>query len=125
MDEYEVIDDRTKTQKVKDWLEETKKKIVNAAKVYWDNRDTTLPATGVILLGLAKMKQQSNRRREFEAEQDRRDRTIYDPSMRKNLRTTRPLTVDELLEVEERNHDGEPIGMILDDMGLLDKRKRR
>lgn len=122
MEEFVTVDDRTKTQRVKDWLEEMKKKITNAAKVYWDNRDTTLPATGVILLGLAKMKQQSNRRREFEAEQDRRDRTIYDPSVRKNFRIKRPLTVDELLEIECRNGDGEPIGMILDDMGLLDKR---
>lgn len=124
MEEFVTVDDRAKTQKVKDWLEDKKRKAKVIVEMYWENRDTTIPATVGVLAIAAKLGKQHNRNKELEEAETRRERAFYDRSLGVYWETRRPLTTAEMLEVEDRKKHGESIGAILDDMGLL-KRKRR
>lgn len=124
MEEFVTVDDRDWKQKLKDKWEDGKRKTKEAAEKLWENREVAIPVAIAALTAVSSMIKGHNRRKELEEAEIRRERAFYDRSLGVYWETRRPLTTNEMLEVEERKKAGESIGAILDDMGLLKKRRR-
>lgn len=72
------------------------------------------------LIGLAR---RYDRKKDLREQQRLREEYIYDRSIGDYWHTRRKLTNGDKLEIERRRRGGESLGDILNDMGLLDKRR--
>lgn len=106
-------------QKIKNKFEDAKTTVKRKGKsaLRWaDKNKEFLLIGGVYLVGTGiKAVQTNNKKREL----DMRTNTIYDPSTGQRYRTRRTMSSSEQLEFECRKRNGEPTGVILDDMNLL------
>lgn len=123
-EEFVTVDNRTWKEKAKDAWETGKRKTKEVMDKAWENRETVVPVLlGVLTIGAGVMKN-ATKYKELEEAETRRERAFYDRSLGVYWETRRPLTTQELLEVEERKAGGENIGAILEDMRLLKKKRR-
>lgn len=115
--------DRTK-EKIKNGSKVVVDKTKAAGKTLYDNKEKIILGVGSTVLLIKTVKEGTDaigltNRTKYERTLNQRRTQYYDPHSRRYFELRRPLRNYEILEIEERSADGEPVGHILDDMGLL------
>lgn len=111
-------------EKTKEVINEGKEKVIDGGKKIYDNRVKILE--GVAFLALLTKGAKSitdnlglSNRTKYEKTVDERRKQYYDPSSRRYFELRREPRQYEIIEIEERRRLGEPVSLILSDMGLL------
>lgn len=100
------------------------KKASELGKKAWDNKEKIgggIAATTATVLLIKKTTDELGitHKTHYERTVDQRRTQYYDPSSRRYLELRREPYQYELIEIEERRRQGEPLALILSDMGLL------
>lgn len=112
-----------KTKKVKDWIEEksatAKQKVM--AKIDWGKQHQEVVVIfGPVLLGsVVELIKIATKHHNISEERALKDRYIYDSSNRHYYEMRRKPKTKEWLQIDQRRENGESLGWILSDMGLL------
>lgn len=115
------MDEEKKTlkEKFEAFSEEAKWKAHRAAEWCRNNKDAVLLFGPVIAGGIIEMIRVTNRNHVLKEEKALKDRYIYDRSTGHYYELKRKPKNSEWLQIEQRKTNGESIGEILYDMGLL------
>lgn len=116
-----VIDNRSFKQKVRDGMHTVGEKAKKVLQVAMDNPEITISVGLTVVCAVSTLVSKVNKAHEIHENELRRTSSFYDRSLNCYWQTKRPLTADEMLEVEARKAAGESIGHILKSMGLLKK----
>lgn len=101
--------------------------VKKAGRYVIDNREkivkttTEVVGTVVVITGAITTVKKAfgGNKTQYERTVDQRKTQYYDPSSRRYYELRREPRYDELIEIDERRAAGEPISLILSDMGLL------
>lgn len=110
--------------KAKDATKTAVDKTKEVGKTLYDNKEKIVLGAGSVVLFIKTVKSGTDalgltNRTKYEKTLDQRKTQYYDPHSRRYYELRRPLRNYEILEIEERSAEGERVGHILDDMGLL------
>lgn len=107
----------------KEWLddksEQAKWKIHCAAEWCKNHKETIIVFGPVIMGGIIEICKISTKRHTVKEEKALKDRYIYDRSTGHYYELKRKPKTSEWLQIEQRKQNGESLGWILNDMGLL------
>lgn len=118
-----VIDNRSKKEKVRDFMVAAKVKVKALGKKVWENKEIVIPAVIATVGGVNNLSGKLNRRKWLREQELRRTRSFYDRSAQCYWETKRPISTKERIEIVRRHREGESYDVILKSMGLL-KRAR-
>lgn len=93
-----------------EWFNENKEFVVTVA----------IPAVIAVVGGANKIAKSVDRKVDLKKEQMLKDRRVYNRSTGSYLALRRKMTAREQVEYERRKKNGEPIALILNEMGLLE-----
>lgn len=93
-------------------------------KKAYDNKEKIVLGVGSMVLLIKTVKEGTDmlgitNRTKYERTYEQRRLQYYDPRSRRYFELRRPLRNYEILEIEDRSANGEYVGHILSDMGLL------
>ena len=118
--------EETPKEKAKNFFKRTYNKGKEVAKKAYDNRETIAKtvvgiAGGVTLVTqtVKTVKNAFGGKTKYEKTVEQRKTQYYDPSSRRYIPLRREPSDYELYEIDRRRATGEPVTMILNDMGLL------
>ena len=111
-------------EKVKNGTKAAAEKTKEVGGKLYDNKEKIVLGAGSVVLFIKTVKSGTDalgitNRTKYEKTLDQRRTQYYDPHSRRYFELRRPLRNYEILEIEERTADGEPVGHVLSDMGLL------
>lgn len=130
----EVKDEEKKESKVDKFVRCTKKgakylgdKSVEYGKKAWKNREKIGTAIAGVTASILLIKKSTDAlgltsKTSYEKTVNQRRYQYYDPSSRRYFELKREPYADEIEEIEYRRRSGEPLVVILSDMGLLKRR---
>lgn len=121
-------DKRTIKEKIdfKLWNLKQDIKIGVSQSVAWFNENkefavtVAIPAAIAVIGGANKIAKSVDRKVDLKKEQMLKDRRVYNRSTGSYLALRRKMTAREQVEYERRKKNGEPIALILNEMGLLE-----
>ena len=121
-------DKRTIKEKInfKLWNLKQDIKIGVSQSVEWFNENkefavtVAIPAAIAVVGGANKIAKSVDRKVDLKKEQMLKDRRVYNRSTGSYLALRRKMTAREQVEYERRKKNGEPIALILNEMGLLE-----
>jgi hypothetical protein len=113
---YVVPKDDSKKEKARAWLKNRK----TDAEAWWEENKETVMVLGPAAIGLATLGfKVFGKRINLRKEQQLKELFMYDNSTRRYWPLKRKLTIEERLTIERLQENGERLGNILAQMGML------